>query len=281
MGENSKIAWTDHTFNPWVGCTKVSPGCDHCYAESWAKRSGLVKWGPGKARHRTSHENWMKPFKWDKAAAAAGVRARVFCSSLADVFDNEVAHVWREDLFTLIWSTPHLDWLLLTKRIGNAMEMLPQDWRYRYPNVWLGATVVNQAEADRDIVKMLAVPARLHFLSMEPLLEMVDISEHLWGKNPICSNCPQDMDCECGAYTRKENGQPSIDWVICGGESGSHARPMDLQWAVDIRQQCEYAKVPFFMKQLSGLHPEHRLEEFPENLRVREWPEPQISQHEG
>src|SRR3546814_4489006 len=116
MGENSKIEWTDHTFNPWTGCTKVSPACDHCYAEGWSKRSGLVEWGHGKPRRLTSDANWRKPLKWNDEAARKGVRYRVFCASLADVFDAEVDDAWRDELFALIAMTPHLDWLLLTKR---------------------------------------------------------------------------------------------------------------------------------------------------------------------
>jgi protein gp37 len=124
MAENTAIEWADHTFNPWTGCTKVSPACDHCYAESWAKRSGTVRWGPGEPRRRTTDANWRQPLKWNAQAQREGRRFRVFCASLADVFDNEVPVQWRVDLFRLIASTPHLDWLLLTKRIGNALPMM-------------------------------------------------------------------------------------------------------------------------------------------------------------
>ncbi|WP_143292922.1 DUF5131 family protein, partial [Burkholderia pseudomallei] len=176
MSENSKIEWCDHTFNPWEGCQKVGPGCDHCYAEARnARFSGgtAVNWGPGAPQRRTSPANWRKPMKWNRDGAfyaIHGHRQRVFCASLADVFDNTVDPAWRADLFRLIADTPNLDWLLLTKRIGNVAAMLREIGIDRLPdNVWIGATIVNQEEADRDIPKLLAVPARVRFLSMEPL----------------------------------------------------------------------------------------------------------------
>lgn len=229
MTENSKIEWTDHTFNPWVGCTKISPGCDHCYAESWAKRAGTPGLWNGE-RRRTSVDNWKQPLKWNAKAGAAGVRARVFCASLADVFDNLVSNHWRWDLFALIRKTPNLDWLLLTKRIGNARVMLnsaaaaalddipgtPSWDRSPWPNVWIGATVVNQDEADRDIAKLLDVPAQVRFLSCEPLLGEIDFAGR-W----IDLVDPRVH----------ENILERIDWVIVGGESGGGARGMDLGWA--------------------------------------------------
>src|SRR3546814_7689837 len=177
MSENSKIEWCDHTFHPWEGCQKVGPGCDHCYAEARnARFSGgqAINWGPGAPRRRTSKANWNKPLAWNRRHAVFfaehGRRQRVFCSSLADVFDNSVDPQWRRDLFDLIEFTPNLDWLLLTKRIGNVVRMLPtHDWAAR-SNVWMGITVVNQEEADRDIPKLLALKAHRRFLSMEPLL---------------------------------------------------------------------------------------------------------------
>ena len=238
MAENTKIEWADHTFNPWTGCTKIGPGCDHCYAEGWAKRSGIVQWGPGAERRRTSEANWKQPMRWNAEAERIGVRYRVFCASLADVFDNEVPVEWRADLFDLIARTPHLDWLLVTKRIGNAKTMMAdalhlnpaalsngQIWPL--PNVWLGITVVNQAEADRDIPKLLQIPAVVRFLSMEPMLGPVDLMKMVGQFTP--------------AY--------QLDWVIVGGESGPKARPMHPQWARDIRDQCAAAGVPFLFKQ--------------------------------
>ena len=183
MAENTKIEWTDHTFNPWIGCTKVSPGCDHCYAENLMDtRMGVASWRPGAERVRTKDANWKMPLRWNAQAdafmAQHGRRQRVFCASLADVFDNAVDPQWRADLFDLIAATPNLDWLLLTKRIGNVGNMLPVpfDFDKHYPNVWIGATIVNQVEADRDIPKLLDVPARVRFLSMEPLLGPVDLT---------------------------------------------------------------------------------------------------------
>lgn len=239
MGENSAIEWTTHTFNPWVGCTKVSPGCDHCYAEGWAKRSGLVTWGGD--RRRTSPANWRKPLQWNAEAAKSNTRPRVFCASLADVFDNAVDREWRRDLFSMIAKTKNLDWLLLTKRIGNAAEMLEEIsvttpaldplW---WPNVWLGITVVNQDEADRDIPKLLRVPAAVRFLSCEPLLGPISF-EGRWvdHRDPAMH----------------ENWLEALSWVIVGGESGSHARPMNATWAYDLRDQCTAVGTPFFFKQ--------------------------------
>lgn len=124
MAENTSIEWADHTFNPWTGCTKVSHGCDGCFAESWAKRSGTVRWGVGEPRRRTTNANWRLPPKWNAQAEREGRRFRVFCASLADVFDNEVPQEWRDDLFRLIERTPRLDWLLLTKRVGNVAHQV-------------------------------------------------------------------------------------------------------------------------------------------------------------
>jgi protein gp37 len=235
MAENSKIEWTDHTFNPWTGCQKVSPGCDHCYAEGWAKRSGAVRWGPGEPRRRTTEANWRQPLKWNRQAEAEGRRYQVFCASLADVFDNEVDPQWRTDLFRLIASTQGLDWLLLTKRIGNARQMLRDaagafgmDFGEHWRNVWIGATVVNQEEADRDIPKLLAVPARVRFLSIEPML------------GPISLDCWPIFG---------EDEQPLLHWIIAGGESGPGARPAHPDWFRSLRDQCAAAGVPFLFKQ--------------------------------
>ena len=253
MSTNTKIEWADHTFNPWVGCVKVSPACDHCYAEGWAKRSGQVVWGG--ERKRTSVAHWNLPLKWNRAAMAQGIRYRVFCASLGDVFDNQVPSNWRVDLFQLIADTPHLDWLLLTKRIGNAQEMLDDvidvlslgvnRWDDApWPNVWLGATICNQEEADRDIPKLLAVPTAKRFLSMEPLLGPVNLTNvapptvegRVWhGIDAITSANRELRGC--------------IDWVIVGGESGTNARPMHPDWVRSLRDQCQEAGVAFFFKQ--------------------------------
>lgn len=262
MSENSKIEWCDHTFNPWEGCQKVGPGCDHCYAETRnARFSGgtSANWGPGAPRRRTSAANWRKPLQWnaahDKFFAEYGRRQRVFCASLADVFDNAVPETWRWDLLRLIRNTPNLDWLLLTKRIGNARAMLnaaaaaalddfvgAPTWEAApWTNVWLGATIVNQEEADRDIPKLLAVPARVHFLSMEPLLGPVDLERPMPGP---------DLDQGRGAkICQPWMIQSGIDWVIAGGESGPYARMTHPDWPRSLRDQCAAAGVPFLFKQ--------------------------------
>ncbi|WP_186095646.1 phage Gp37/Gp68 family protein [Burkholderia gladioli] len=268
MSENSKIEWTDHTFSPWMGCTKISHGCDNCYAEAMMDtRLHKVQWGPRGQRIRTSAANWREPVRWnaqhEKFFAAHGRRQRVFCASLADVFDNAVDPAWRVDLFQLIADTPNLDWLLLTKRIGNVRSMIESaafstvgtgalnmwltQWAMtRTPpsNVWLGATIVNQEEADRDIPKLLAVPARVRFLSMEPLLGPVDLNQAL---PPFhCDTC----DADYGALSAHASGTPiGIDWIIAGGESGPGARPAHPAWFRSLRDQCAEAHVAFFFKQ--------------------------------
>jgi protein gp37 len=243
MSENSKIEWTDHTFNPWEGCQKVGPGCDHCYAETRnARYSGgqAINWGPGAPRRRTSASNWNKPLAWNAAHAEFfakhGRRQRVFCASLADVFDNAVDPQWRADLFELVEKTPHLDWLFLTKRIGNVTNMVAEacdminhgeGWLSMWgqgvwpDNVWLGASIVNRDELLRDAPKLAAVPAKVKFWSCEPLLG--DLGE---------------ID-------------PSVlpDWVIVGGESGPGARPMHPEWARNVMAQCKAADVAFLFKQ--------------------------------
>lgn len=250
--KNSGISWTDHTFNPWMGCTKVGPGCDHCYAEQrMDKRLNVVGWGAGQRRKRTSVSYWREPIKWNDAEAGKfyaehGRRQRVFCASLADVFDNEVDPQWRADLFTLIQKTPALDWLLLTKRIGNVQAMLPNHviGGGLPENVWLGATICNQEEADRDIPKLLAVPAAVRFLSMEPLLGPVSLR---W-LPAFSDNAPTTAQNPIGR-TGHLDGLRRIDWVIVGGESSPAARPMHPDWARSLRDQCAAAGVPFLFKQ--------------------------------
>lgn len=245
MSENSKIEWTDHTFNPWIGCTKVSPGCDHCYAErDMAGRLKVVQWGPHGARVRTKPANWAKPVAWNRRHeeffAQHGRRQRVFCASLADVFDNQVDPAWRADLLELIDQTPNLDWLLLTKRVGNVADMLPNGWLMDHTNVWLGASIVNQVEADRDIPKLVALHAAVKFLSMEPLLGPVDLRGNLPGERALRWHRPM---------------LNMLDWVIVGGESGPAARPMHPEWARDLRDQCAAAGVPFLFKQWGEWRP--------------------------
>jgi protein gp37 len=263
MAENSAIEWTDHTFNPWIGCTRVGPGCDHCYAADLSEARLGVRWGLGQPRRHTAASTWNQPRTWDRRAAKLRIRYRVFCASLADVFDNEVPAEWRAELFTLIRETPNLDWLLVTKRIGNADKMAQAAGGWPQ-NVWLGATIVNQAEAGRDIPKLLAVEGpRFRFLSMEPLLGPVDLEQAWHGESALSSECWGDCAwCEKG-YTplwncqrdwsgaRYEAGakqRSGLDWIIVGGESGPNARPMHPDWARSLRDQCADADVPFLFK---------------------------------
>lgn len=246
MGENTAIEWADHTFNPWIGCQKVSAACDFCYAEGLMdKRLGQVEWGPGKPRKRTSEANWRQPLKWNRKAAKNGIRQRVFCASLADVFDNAVPDEWREDLWHLIRETPSLTWMLLTKRPQNIARMLPDDAiRER---VWLGTTAEHQEEADRRIPILLVERAAVRFVSMEPLLGPVDLTAVTVGGLPAGTLLTTDaLNGEPNDYGY---GLGTLDWVIAGGESGQAARPMHPDWARSIRDQCQAAGVPFFHKQ--------------------------------
>jgi protein gp37 len=252
VAENSGIEWTHHTFNPWWGCFKVSPGCDNCYAERDAHRfyPGSKLWGTD-TRREFGAKHWGAPAKWDRAAAAAGVRARVFCASMADVFDKDGPEGARAQLWQTIRSTPNLDWLLLTKRIGNAARMLPPDWGAGYPNAWLGASIVNQDEADRDIPKLLRTPGAVRFLSMEPLLSRVDLMHILLkhAEYPERGQPDVTFDALRGWHGGFESGRTRVDWVIVGGESGPNARPIHPLWAASLRNQCNAAGVPFFFKQ--------------------------------
>ncbi|MCA3653380.1 MAG: DUF5131 family protein [Methylobacterium sp.] len=239
MAENSGIAWTDHTFNPWVGCTKVGPGCDACYAETWNARFGAgvaPNWGPGAPRRRTTPQNWNKVRKWQREARETGRRIRVFCASLADVFDNEVPAQWRADLWSLTLDCPDLDWILVTKRVGNVAKMVSPDWKSRPvaglpSNVILLATIVNQEEADRDMDKLKAlkhvgVVSKIG-VSYEPALGPVDWSQWI----------------------------DAIDWLIVGGESDqgkNKARPFEVLWARDAIKQARRTGCAVFIKQLGS-----------------------------
>lgn len=265
MVKNSNIEWCDHTFNPWVGCTKVSSACDNCYAEGWAKRTGEVHLWQGE-RRRTSSSNWQQPIKWNREAQASGIRRKVFCASLADVFDNQVPTRWRDDLWHRIDQTPELDWLLLTKRPQNIAKMLPDprtgtpEWGAGWPNVWLGTTAETQEEADRRIPHLLAVPAARRFLSCEPLLGPVDLTNLVGSDHQ--GTCHRNAligetwhpGCGSDSSTTWRDG-PSIDWVIAGGESGPKARPPMIGWVRSLRDQCQAAGVPFFFKQWGEFTP--------------------------
>lgn len=234
MGKDSKIEWTHHTFNPWWGCAQISPACDECYAMTLAQRFGKW-WGVDAPRRLFGEKHWREPVNLNASCERRGVRERVFCASMADVFDNHPdVMAPRAQLWDLIRRTPHLDWLLLTKRIGNVRRMLPEDWGDGYPNVWLGITVVTQEEVDRDVPKLLAIPVHFRFLSMEPLLEPIDFSGR-WVEyeNPAIH----------------ETWLERLDWVIVGGESGRKARSLRLWWVESIRDQCQAVGTAFFFKQ--------------------------------
>ena len=261
MSDYTNIEWADHTFNPWEGCQKVAPECDNCYAETRNKRfHGGVNWGPRAYRRRTSEATWHKPLRWQKKAAKFmekhGRKQRVFCASLADVFDNSAPGIWRRDLWDLIRACPDLDWLLLTKRPQNMARMLPDDWGTGWPHVWLGTSAGTQKTADTNIPHLLATPAAVRFVSAEPLLERVDFT-NLRDDGYSSINSLQEYPAfqarddwgddaeDMGPFT----DQPAIDWVICGGESGPNARPMHPEWARFLRDQCQSAGVSFFFKQ--------------------------------
>lgn len=305
MGENSAIEWTTHTLNMWIGCVKVSPGCDHCYAEAYdARFRHGESWGADGKRNPT--KTWRKPIAWNLEAAAAGRRDRVFCSSLADVFEDNARRpldAYRAEMFRLIARTPSLDWLLLTKRPGNIMRHVKKAyellcvredksrgefavtvqacdmlraWMEGKPpaNVWVGCTVEDQKHAALRIPQLLKVPARIRFLSCEPLLERVDLTKWL---------APESL------------GRSNIDWLIIGGESTQPkhpARPFFLEWARSLIAQARGVGCAPFVKQLGSLAMEEfaprcdrvvslkdraggNWGEWPTDLRVREFPTPE------
>lgn len=345
MGETTSISWTDKTFNPWEGCTKVSPGCSACYAETRNARFGggtAPNWGKGRPRRRTSAANWKLPLKWNREAAAKllswetfrdslGVtdakllegghvkpeRPRVFCASLADWLDDEAPIAWLADLLKVIRETPNLDWQLLTKRIGN-FELLIRDvldlstgpkpdafylWLRGWlkgeapANVWLGTSVEDQTRAEERIHKLLAIPAKVRFLSMEPLLGEVDLTRVNFPTGCLENVLKTDVnEIAKRAGIDKING---IDWVIAGGESGKGARPCNVEWIRSLVAQCKAASAACFVKQL-GADPRHNtsgtcaitgewvgitnspmtisdkkggdMAEWPEDLRIRQFP---------
>lgn len=259
MGAESAIEWTHATFNPWWGCVKVSPACKHCYAESFAKRVGQRVWG-GTQRRFFGEKHWAEPIKWNAAALGAGERRRVFCASMADVFEHiEHGHKIdseRERLWALIERTPQLDWLLLTKRPQNIMQMIPEIWRKGLPtNIWCGTTVENQEMADERIPELLRVPARVRFLSCEPLLgpvSLTHVTTYAYGSTSHHTNVLNGETLECmydGGAGISLNENRRIHWVICGGESGAGARPMQAEWARKLRDQCQTYGAAFHFKQ--------------------------------
>lgn len=258
MAENSAIAWCDHTHNEWIGCQKVSAGCDNCFAEALMDtRYHRVEWGQRKmlgispsvgTRSRTSEANRRKPLTWQRKASAFfaehGRRQRVFCSSLSDWADNQVPEDWRLGLWETIRATPDLDWLMLTKRPENIEGFLPASWFDDFDlwqHVWLGATCEDQAAYDKRWPILQKIPAKVRFISYEPAIgPLRHLGEDQHSKMP--------------------------DWLICGGESGRGYRDMPTAWANDIGWICKANGIPFFMKQMAGLKP------IPPGLMVREFP---------
>lgn len=261
MAENSKIEWTTHTFSPWIGCQHVSAGCDNCFAETLMDtRYGKVEWGPHGERKRTSAEYWKQPHRWAKKAKAAGIRPRVFCASLCDVFDNQVPERWRYDLFAMINFTPELDWLLLTKRPENIGKMLAKNIELNFwpwPNVWLGITAEDQENYDRRWPILAKLPAAVRFVSYEPAIGPLNIKAISAAYNHV--HVPSNAVVPVLRFP---------DWLICGGETGKSPRMMESAWARDVRDQCASTYTAFFFKQMTGKKP------IPEDLMVRQFPTP-------
>ena len=253
MGENSRISWCDHTANFWWGCFKISDGCRSCYAETWANRWGKSIWGPPKTTSREYKKAaWRDVPKWNKQANDQGVRYRVFVQSMSDFFEDhpQVAE-WRRDALHLISQCRNLDFQVLTKRPENIIRMIEigtgrnaNAWLSDNNHVWLGTSVENQAAADERIPHLLQVPAKVRFLSCEPLLGPLDLSQWL-GISYSKYYQRWEID-ERGSIF----GQWWPSWVICGAESGPGARPMQLDWVRGLRDQCQAADVPFFFKQM-------------------------------
>ena len=257
MGKVTKIEWCHHTFNPWWGCSQVGPLCDHCYAmmldARWFKR---VHWGPRAPRRYFADAYWGEPLKWDRLAAVEARRHRVFCASMADVFDKAADPQVRDRLWRLIRATANLDWLVLTKRIGNAPKMLPADWANGYPNVWLVVSV-DQPALERDAPRLLSIPAMVHGISIQPQLAPVRLGDFA----------------------------PLLQWVIIGGESGAGSRPFHLEWARYLIAECASAATPVFVQRLGGKPHEGSTRlclrdpaggdwsEWPPDLRRREFPD--------
>ena len=284
--KNSHIEWTTHTFNPWEGCTRVSPGCLHCYAEARnARFSGgaAVNWGKGAPRRRTSVHNWNEPRRWERAylvelaafnegggKGERPERPRVFCASLADWLDEEVSPEWLADLLDLVRTTPGLDWLLLSKRPQNFKEQLAGaataycdkahdalvEWIQLWylgnqvpENVWVGTTVEDQTRANERIPLLEAIPAVTRFLSCEPMVGPVSLMD----AGAIISDHMGDPSVPGGTVPLYHASK--IDWVICGGESGPEARLMHPDWARSLRDECKLADIPFLFKQWGEWRP--------------------------
>lgn len=264
MGETTGIAWTDSTFNPWMGCTKVSEACTHCYAERDTKRYGLVEWGPNAVRRRTSIQNWNKPRRWNREAQAEGKRTKVFCASFADVFEERAElDPYRADLWKLIEECTFLDWQLLTKRPQYVLSMVPIEWRNGgWPaHVWMGASVETQERALERcdyLIRIGAAGCKVLFVSCEPLLSALDLTRWLMPFAEVTPGLAKT---------------PRISWVITGGESGTGFRVPEQAWIRSLFEQTRKAGAAFFYKQGSGVRPEKeplldgvRYTEFPKSI---------------
>lgn len=248
MTDTTKIQWTDHTFSPWWGCARVSPACRSCYADTLATRWGHELWRRHGDRRMLSDETWRKPLKWNRDAERAGTPARVFCASMADVFEDhpQVAEP-RKRLWDLIESTPWLHWQLLTKRIENVKTMAP--WGDNWPDtVWLGTSVENQRWAETRIPILLSIPAHTRFLSCEPLLGHVDLRNLRLPDGRFLDALTGDVKTPEGdVYGCAPD---TVSWVIGGGESGPRSRPTELGWLSSLIEQCEATGVAAFTKQV-------------------------------
>jgi protein gp37 len=242
MGETTGISWTDATFNPWWGCTRVSPGCENCYAETFDKRVGGDHWGPGKPRRVMSEHYWNEPRRWERKARQSGKRLRVFCASMADIFDVEGPADQRHRLWDVIRETPHLTWQLLTKRAEGYKELLPTDLMSD-PRIWKGITAENQSYFDKRYREIADLPG-IRWISYEPAL------------GPLFDF----------------GNRPFPDWIVFGGESGNHYRPVGQKWAEDCQQICAHLGIKFFMKQWSARTPAEGKLLIPEFLRIQEFP---------
>lgn len=252
MGKETGIAWTEHTFNPWWGCTKVSPGCDNCYAETFDARFGDPHWGKGVPRKIFGDKHWNEPLTWNKAAERASKNALVFCASMADVMDDEAPEGQRERLWELIDKTPFLTWQLLTKRPQRYERYLPET--FKHWNVWLGTSAEDQA--NYDLRWPILAKQRTRFAGLVPVFISY---EPALGPLTLCKHSHL-----------LDVGVP--DWLICGGESGDNRRPMEEKWATDIQRECMAVGTKFFMKQMSARTPSDGAKLIPASLLVREFP---------
>lgn len=227
MGENTGISWTDHTFNPWWGCAKVSPGCANCYAEAFSSRTGHEVWGPKSRRRLFGLDHWKEPLKWNDKAKSDGKPHHVFCGSMCDVFEKhpDTAEEF-ERLCSLIRLTPNLTWQLLTKRPERIKGTCPADI-LNQPNVWVGTSAEDQERWNLRVPVLVSSGAAVTFVSAEPLIGPVNPGPELF----------------------------MLDWLVIGGESGAKKRQCDVAWIVDLARDAEAGGVAVWVKQDSALKP--------------------------